>query len=332
MTYLGRLFQRQEAMPSRIHHEFVATTAALVGAGIAAAGAIGSGAMASSAAKSAAKTQADAATKAQQGQAEALQFSKDQFAKQQENLAPWLASGKGALDKLQSFIDSGGGAKYDKTFQGPADFSYDKFIAPNGVDFKNDPGYQFRIDQAQKGILRGAAAGGGAFTGGTLQAIADKSGLVASDEYSKVFDRAAQTYASNFNNALSGYKTNFDKNLTTFNSGLNQFNNDQASSFNRLQALSGGGLSAVNSANAESQRLSDQNAQTASNIGELGLQSANATSAGQVASGNAWGNAVKNIGAGFVPGGGYASLLTRNRLPASGSIYGGVMNDQNGYG
>ncbi len=85
-------------------------TAAIIG-GIGAAGSIGGAAIASSGAKSAAKTQTQAADQAAQLQYQAsqnaLDFQKQQYNDTQQNAAPWLRSGTGALSNLDFLMGIG---------------------------------------------------------------------------------------------------------------------------------------------------------------------------------------------------------------------------------
>lgn len=84
------------------------TTAIAIGAGVAAAGSVGGAVIAGHDAKSAASTQANAAMSAQQLQAQeaqnALDFQKQEFNTNQQNLAPWLQSGKEGLANLDYLL------------------------------------------------------------------------------------------------------------------------------------------------------------------------------------------------------------------------------------
>ena len=62
------------------------------------------------------------------------------------DLAPWRKAGTDALGQLQEKIAAGPG------------------------DFEKSPGYQFRLDEGQKAIERGAAARGGALSGAAMKA------------------------------------------------------------------------------------------------------------------------------------------------------------------
>src|ERR1039458_2036342 len=80
----------------------------LVGAGASLAG----GAMSANAAGNAAQTQAGAAEQAQQLQAteaqNALNFQKQEFSTQQQNEAPWLTAGTGAVGQLSGLTSTPG--------------------------------------------------------------------------------------------------------------------------------------------------------------------------------------------------------------------------------
>lgn len=93
-------------------------------------------------------------------------------------------------------------------------------FAPNALtrnfamsDYQADPGYQFRLDQGNRGLNNSAAAGGGLLSGATLKAIARWNSDQASQEYQNAVNR----YNFNRNN-LQGQEV----------SALGQFNNDRS--------------------------------------------------------------------------------------------------------
>lgn len=130
-------------------------------------------------------------------------------------------------------------------------------------DYKADPGYQFRLDQGNRGIEASAAARGGVLSGGTLKALARYNQDAASQEYGAAYNR---------------------------------FNNDQTTRFNRLSALAGIGQTATNSGIAAG--ANNQAAQAAGTqaIANNTLAAGNARASQYVATGNAVGNAVGNVG------------------------------------
>ncbi len=147
------------------------------------------GVMGSSAAKDAAAAQQGAA---QQG----LDFQKDMFAQQQANQAPYLQAGKTSLASLMGGLENG-------TF-GPG--SIPQFQAPSLEDARNSPGYQFAAQQGSKGILQGAAAAGGAITGGTLAALGSYNVGLADQTYGNVFNRALQGYQTRLGRQQQEYE------------------------------------------------------------------------------------------------------------------------------
>jgi len=54
---------------------------------------------------------------------------------------------------------------------------------------KQDPSYQFRMDEGQRAVERGAAARGGSLSGGALRAQTRYAQDYASTEYGKIYDR-----------------------------------------------------------------------------------------------------------------------------------------------
>jgi hypothetical protein len=153
-------------------------------------------------------------------------------------------------------------------------------------DFQKDPGYQFRLDEGEKGINRAAAARGGFVSGAAL----------------KDLDRYDQDYASG-----------------EFSNAYNRFNSDRTNRFNRLSTLAGFGTTA----NAQ---LLNQNQSTANNISELDQQVGNINAARDINRGNAQQDAMTTLGNFFVQnryrgGGTSAGRTYQPSGPASGFQY-----------
>lgn len=152
-------------------------TAALIG-GVASAGAgVTSAVLGSHAATKAADVQAQEAQNA-------LDFQKQVFAQQQENIAPWLAAGKTSLGQLMAGFNNG-------TF-GPG--SIKPFAAPTAAEAMLTPGYQFTKSEGQRAVLAQAAAGGRSLSGGTLKALDRYTTGLADTTYGDTFNRALATY------------------------------------------------------------------------------------------------------------------------------------------
>lgn len=124
------------------------------------------------------------------------------------------------------------------------------------ADYQQDPGYEFRMREGQKALERSAAARGGLQSGGTLKALS----------------RYGQDYASN-----------------EYQNAYNRFNADRDRRFNRLSSIAGLGQTANSQIGVAGQNY-------ANNMGNNLMGAANAQGAAGIASANAWGNSLSNIG------------------------------------
>lgn len=276
------------------------STAAIV-AGTAAAGLAGS-AISANGAESAANTQASAAEQAQQLQAQeaqnALDFQKQQYNTSQQQEAPYLAAGGAGLNALQYGLGTGGTANGSGVAQGSLLTPYSgTFTAPTALTEQNDPGYQARLQLGQDAIQRSAAAAGGVVTGGTAQALNNEAQDYASNEYSNVYNRA----------------------LNTFDTNYNAYNTNQSNQYNKLAQLAGSGqTTAANMANqgqAASNNVTNTSLTTGAQQGQDIQNAGAATASGQVGAANAYSSGIS----------GAASSLTNLALLNS-------MSTASGYG
>ena len=113
---------------------------------------------------------------------EQIAAQKEMFAKTEANLTPWRVEGTKALNTLSGMVEAGPG------------------------EFKESPGYQFRLDEGQKAVERSAASRGSLQSGATIKGI----------------ERYAQDYASNeYNNFLAQYYESLTPFQNLSNSGQN---------------------------------------------------------------------------------------------------------------
>jgi hypothetical protein len=243
------------------------STAAIV-AGTTAAGLAGSAISASSAGKAADKQTAaanHAADLQYQASQDALNFQKQQYNTTQQQIAPWLQAGQGAVSQLASGTQPGGA--FVKPYS-------ESFNAPTGLTEMNDPGYQARLKLGTDALQRSAAARGGVLTGGTAKALDTYAQDYASNEYNNVFNRA----------------------LTDYTTKYNAYNTDQANQYNRLASLAGVGQQAAgqlaSSGQAASNNISSNLLGTAANVGQQINNAGAATASGYIGAGNAWSNGI----------------------------------------
>ena len=254
-------------------------------------GAIGSG--------MAASTQAGAAENAQQLQAteaqNALNFQEQEWNTQQQNLQPWLTAGSGAINSLSGMLNANpgsstptsiGGANYNlQTGNGGSLEPWNnQFQAPTAQQAQQTPGYQFTLGQGEQAVQNSAAASGGLLTGGTLKGVTNYAeGL------------ADTTYQQTYQNALSQY-----------GQAYNQFQNNQANTFNRQAGVAGVGQTAATTLGSQGQAAS-------SNVAGINLTT-----------GQQQGQQLNNAGAATASG--YAGVA--NSLSSGISNYTGAMTLQ----
>lgn len=203
-----------------------AATWGMIGAGAAVGGTL----LGASAAGDAADAQVEAANQANGTQ----RYMYDQTRADQ---APWRAAGENALNKLLAGAGSDG-----------------QFMHHFGMsDFQQDPGYQFRLAEGEKGINRSAAAQGGLLSGATLKALAKYNQGFASNEYGNAYNRYNNDVTNQFNR-LSGISgTGQQANSLVANAGQNMANNV---SQNQLAAGNARASGYVGGANAVSNGIS----------------------------------------------------------------------------
>jgi hypothetical protein len=153
------------------------------------------------------------------------------------------------------------------------------------ADLQLDPGFQFRMEEGQKALERSASARGGLLGGGTLKSLARYSQGVASDEYQKAFDRYQTDNAARFSrlSTLTGVGQNATGSLLDLSKwyGTSSTGN-RTDTESRAASLAMGGVTG-----AADLRMKGA---------EAGLQGANASAAGTVASGNAWAQGLSGAG------------------------------------
>lgn len=176
----------------------------------------------------------DAASMQLQATREANALHEKLYNQQRQDQQPWRAAGLTALGQMNN-----------PDFQ--RDFTAD--------DFKQDPGYEFRMAEGQKALERSASARGGLFSGAAGKALS----------------RYGQDFASN-----------------EYGNAYNRFNADRDRRFGRLSSLAGIGQGATNQLISGAQNYANQGSQ---NI----IGGGNAQAAGRIGQANAWSGAISGI-------------------------------------
>jgi hypothetical protein len=240
-------------------------------AGAAIAGGVASSTISSSASKSAANTQAQAAE-------DAAHLQNDQWNQTQANLKPYLDFGSSAINPLQAAM----GYNSDWSVN-PASILQEGFNVPTAADAAATPGYQFTLNQGLKSVQNSAAARGLGTSGAALKGASTYATGLADSTYNDVFNRALQTFQTNYNSA--------------------------AQRVNRLTGIVGSGQNAASG-------LGALGAQTTGNIANTLTSGANASAAGTIGSANAISNGLNGIASNALT----AGLLTNNAAGGGGGV------------
>lgn len=210
------------------------------------------------------KLQTDAALKAAGMQQDTANKSIDlishQFDVNQQNQAPWLAAGKGALDTLTG---AGPGSLTELTKPFDEKFSF------NADDMLKDPGYQRRLQETQQALERSASSKGTLFNPGTTSAIATKVGAQASDEYAPAYNRSLQEYLNRFNIYNANQNNTFNKEASVAGLGQTANTSLQNAGQNMVAGVTGTSQNSTQNINdlltslATAQARNNQNATTA---------------------------------------------------------------------
>jgi hypothetical protein len=241
--------------------------AIVIGGSIAAVGAIGGAAISSSASKSAADTQAQAAE-------DAAHLQNDQWNQTQANLKPYMDLGQSYINPLKDALSN--------------PMLTRQFVAPSETDAQATPGYQFTLNQGLKSVQNSAAARGLGVSGAAMKGAANYATGLADSTYNDVFNRALQTFNTNYSSA--------------------------ANNVNRLAGIVGSGQNAA----ATNGSLG---AQAVGNIGNTLTSGANAQAAGTIGSANAISSGLNSLGSNALTYG----LMTNNAnnaIPAASAAAG----------
>jgi hypothetical protein len=96
-------------------------------------------------------------------------------------------------------------------WEAPPEFVYNKqFAAPDEAKMKEDPGFQFRLDQGRKALEASAAGKGILRTGGTLKDLVNYGQNFATNEYANVYNRNFNEYKFDYDKEADIYARNYN--------------------------------------------------------------------------------------------------------------------------
>lgn len=199
-------------------------------------------------------------------------------------LEPWITAGGNATVSLGNMLGQGG--ELNRSFT-PADME------------ANDPGYQFRLDQANKAASRALAARG-INGGGVVKATSDLNQNLAASEYGAAFARFQQANAQKFSqlSQLAGMGLSASDRAggnimqgTEFGANLGM-SGAQYAGDTGMQGAEWAGGNAMQSNEAQANNFT----RAAEYAGNAEMGGANADAAGTIGAANAWSGALSGVG------------------------------------
>lgn len=186
----------------------------------------------------AAQRAADAQIAAQQ---RAMDFQEKMYGETKENFQPYLNAGQRGIAGYEEAVGN---------FQNPT-------LAYQQKDFNlanwKDPGYDFRLSEAQKAIDASTAAKGMTLGSGALKSMQTRGQDMASQEYQNAYNRHLQDSALRYGQASDQWKRDYDsQNQNVANWGnLAKFGSDAASSIGSFGAGYAGNIGNLMAAQGE---------------------------------------------------------------------------------
>lgn len=122
----------------------------------------------------------DAARRQSNAAGDASRMSMEQYQQSRGDLMPWQVTGKAANSSLANYLGIGGG--HDSN-SGSLLHNF------TGADLQNEPGYQFGIQQGERGINNMAGATSGRNSGATMKALLKFNQDYGGTKYNDAFNR-----------------------------------------------------------------------------------------------------------------------------------------------
>ena len=230
-------------------------------------------------------------------------------------LQPYIGAGQQTAGQLQQALQTGGALNHTL----------------DASNFQTmDPGYNFRLQQAQGAMANKAAAGGGALGGNAALALSNNASNYASSEFQNAFarDQAQQAGLYGRLQGVSSMGLGAANTAGANTIGAARYAGDtgiNAAQYGGNAGMAGAefagnaGMNAANTVGANTINATTQQ-------GNYLTQGANATAAGKVGSANAWGDALSGIGGAAQSYGQMNMLKGLLKNPGGGGTSSGYFN------
>lgn len=171
------------------------------------------------------KSAGKAAGAQKKAQKKAMKEQKKMYEQSRMDMQPYMRSGTLANDELNMRMGLAGDAT-NKDYG----FLMQRF---DNSKFEKDPGYQFRMDEGNRGIAATQAARGGLLSGAAAKEAARYNQGFASNEYQNAYNRFTNDQEGQYNK-LSGIKASGQNAATSLLSTNMQHGENMAQGYSRL--------------------------------------------------------------------------------------------------
>ncbi len=159
---------------------------------------------------------------------ESDQILKDAYGRAEQANLPFLQGGTEDYGTLRGLMAGGQFDMPTEEFKGPSNFTF------GAGDMQADPGYQYRLQQGEKGLMRGAAKMGGFASGATLAGLQRHGQEMGSQEFGNAYNRA-----------FDRFQDGRDFNYGAFQDSYSRRSGENMDRFNRRNTLAGFGVQAA---------------------------------------------------------------------------------------
>jgi hypothetical protein len=213
------------------------------------------------------KSAGKAGSAQKKAQKKAMKEQKKMYEQSRADMQPYMQSGVLANDNLNMRMGLAGDAS-NKDYG----FLMKRF---NNQEFERDPGYQWRMDEGNRGIAATQAARGGLLSGAAAKEAARYNQGFASNEYQNAYNRFTNDQEGQYNK-LSGIKSSGQNAATSLLSVNMQQGNNMAEGQNNLGSIKAQTIGAKNASNQEmlgstnklfQQGMAERKSRQASNYG-----------------------------------------------------------------
>ena len=178
---------------------------------------------------------------------ETLALQREMYETQRADIDPWKEAGQQSLERIQQGIESG-------EFEMQGSVPVRKSVNMANFDVRDDPGYQFRMDEGVNALDSSAAARGRLQSGAQSKGVNSFAQGLASQEFGNAYNREQNRLGVDYQNEMAQYNADANRKANMFNMLSGLANTGQVSAQTQIgssaRMAQGGGNTIQNFGNA----------------------------------------------------------------------------------